>query len=180
MKQQFFDINKLKVIKYIVIDVDGTMTDGGIYYDEHGNEQKKFCTRDAAGFFAAKEARIITIVLTGRESAATARRMQELRVDYLMQNVKCKESFLQEFMKKKHISKDELAYVGDDINDFAAMKLAGYIACPKDACKEIIQISNFVSKKKGGEGVIRDTIEHILTKRGEWSIAINKAYGFGI
>ena len=75
-------------IKVLVIDVDGTMTDAGIYYDETGNELKKFCTKDAAGFFAARIVGIKTMVLTGRECAATTRRMKELKVDYLCQNVK--------------------------------------------------------------------------------------------
>ena len=78
---------KLDFIKYIVIDVDGTMTDGGIYYDENGNELKKFCTKDAAGFFIAKRVGIKTVILTGRECQATTKRMKELQVDYLFQNI---------------------------------------------------------------------------------------------
>ena len=74
-------------LKYIVIDVDGVMTDAGIYYDENGNEYKKFCTRDAAGFWALKQAGIKVIVITGRECEATRRRMTELGVDSLFQNI---------------------------------------------------------------------------------------------
>ena len=74
-------------IRYLVIDVDGTMTDAGIYYDEHGNELKKFCTKDAAGFFTAKQTGIKIMVLTGRECAATTRRMQEMKVDFLVQKL---------------------------------------------------------------------------------------------
>ena len=98
----------LKSLKYLVIDVDGTMTDAGIYYDEHGNELKKFCTKDAAGFFAAHAVGIKTIVLTGRECAATTRRMKEMKVDFLYQNIKNKKEFLSEFMKEKNIAKDWL------------------------------------------------------------------------
>lgn len=89
----------MQKIKLIVIDVDGTMTDSGIYYDENGNEWKKFCTKDAAGFFAAHKLGIKIMVLTGRECAATERRMKELRVQYLCQNVKDKMGYLSEFMK---------------------------------------------------------------------------------
>lgn len=101
-----------KKIKYLVIDVDGTMTDAGIYYDEHGNELKKFCTKDAAGFFAAKEAGIQVMVLTGRECAATTRRMGEMKVDYLVQNCKDKVSYLAEFMQEHQIMKEEIGYLG--------------------------------------------------------------------
>ena len=76
-------------IKYLIIDVDGTMTDAGIYYDDHGNELKKFCTRDAAGFFAAKQAGIKIMVLTGRECQAVTRRMTELKVDFLHRQHLC-------------------------------------------------------------------------------------------
>lgn len=80
-------------LKLIVIDVDGTMTDAGVYYDERGNELKKFCTKDAAGFFAAHSVGIKIMVLTGRECAATTRRMTEMKVEYLYQNVKTRQSF---------------------------------------------------------------------------------------
>lgn len=149
-------------IKYIVIDVDGTMTDGGIYYDEHGNELKKFNTRDAAGFFAAREAGIKTIVLTGRKCAATERRMTELKVDYLFQDVKEKATFLQQFMKEHDITKEEIAYIGDDINDLQSMKLVGLIGCPADACEEVRRIADVISVKEGGCGAVRDVIYKIL------------------
>lgn len=93
------------VIKYIILDVDGTMTDGGIYYDENGNELKKFCTKDAAGIFAARKVGIQIVVITGRECAATTKRLNELEVDYLFQNIKNKKHFLQEFMLRYNIEK---------------------------------------------------------------------------
>ena len=96
----------MKTIKYLVIDVDGTLTDGGIYYDDKGNELKKFCTKDAAGFFAAQKAGIKTMILTGRECKATQRRMEELKVDYLYQDIKDKTAFLKEFMERNHLTKE--------------------------------------------------------------------------
>lgn len=167
-------------IEYIVIDVDGTLTDSGIYYDEHGNEQKKFCTKDAAGFFAAKAVGIKTIILTGRECAATTRRMQELNSDYICQNVKDKVAFLREFMKEHNIAKEQLAYIGDDLNDLAPMQLAGFVACPADSCSEVIQIANYVSPIKGGYGAVRDVIEQMLRDSGEWDDAVRNVYGIGI
>lgn len=167
----------LHALKYIVVDVDGTLTDGGIYYDVNGNEWKKFCTRDAAGFFAAFAAGMEIVVLTGRACAATERRMKELRVKRFYQNVRDKRSFLKNLIEEKGISKEELGYIGDDLNDLAAMKLAGYIGCPADSCKEIQEIAQFVSTLEGGHGAVRDVIEHILRERGEWDNAISKAYG---
>ena len=150
----------MRNIKYIVIDVDGTMTDAGIYYDEHGNELKKFCTKDAAGFFAAHKA--------------------GMKVDFLCQDVKDKKSFLQKFMSEYNIDKDEVGYIGDDLNDYEPMLLAGYVGCPLDSCPEIIEIADYVSKVRGGYGAVRDIIEHMLRENGIWSKLIEEVYGIGI
>lgn len=167
-------------IRYLVIDVDGTMTDAGIYYDEKGNELKKFCTKDAAGFFAAHQIGIKIMVLTGRECEATTRRMKELKVDYLFQNVKDKKEFLEKFMEENKIKKNQMGYLGDDLNDLPAMQLAGFIACPKDSCQEVRSIANYISREKGGQGAVRDIIEWMLRGSNEWDAAVKEVYGSGI
>lgn len=173
-------ISNLQKINFLVVDVDGTMTDAGIYYDENGNELKKFCTRDAAGFRAARHVGIKIIVLTGRECKATTRRMTEMKVDYLFQGVKNKFNFLKEFMKENNIPKENIGYVGDDINDLAPMSLVGFVACPHDSCKEVKSISNYISTYKGGTGVIRDVVEYILEERDEWNKISIELYAAGI
>lgn len=165
------------VIKYWLIDVDGTMTDSGIYYDENGNELKKFCTKDAAGFFAAHQVGMKIIVCTGRECQAVRRRMEEMSVEYICQNVKDKKAFLQQFMQEHHIKKEELGYIGDDLNDFPAMHLAGFVGCPKDSCEEIIHMADYVSDCCGGAGAVRDVISYVLKQRGQWESAIGRVYG---
>lgn len=157
---------ELLKIKYFIIDVDGTMTDAGIYYDEHGNELKKFCTKDAAGCFAAHQVGIKLMVLTGRECAATTRRMKEMKFDYVMQNVKDKEVFIKHFMEENFLSREEIGYIGDDLNDLPPMKLCGFVGCPKDACDEVKTVADYVSDVKGGYGAVRDVISSFL-KRGE-------------
>lgn len=173
------EMNYLKEIRYLVIDVDGTMTDAGIYYDENGNELKKFCTRDAAGFFAARQAGIQTLVLTGRACQATARRMQEMKVDFLVQNCKDKVLYLEKFMQDKQISKDSIGYLGDDLNDLAGMRLCGFCACPQDACEEVKRHADYISSVKGGYGAVRDIICHLLKERGEWADIIEQIYCCG-
>lgn len=167
-------------IKYIVIDVDGVMTDAGIYYDNNGNEQKKFCTRDAAGFWALKKAGIVIIVITGRECDATLRRMTELGITSLYQNIKDKKSFLSTYMEKHKIGKNNIAYIGDDLNDYSSMQLCGFISAPKDACAEIKEIADYISPIKGGSGVVRDVAEYILKGKGLWKKMITGIYGIGI
>lgn len=163
-------------IRLIVSDVDGTMTDGGIYYDENGNELKKFCTRDAAGFFTAHSAGIKVMVLTGRECAATFRRMSEMKADYICQDVGDKYSFLQKFILENQYGAEETAYIGDDLNDLYPMGLCGYKGCPADACAEIKEAADYISPRNGGQGAVRDFIQHILQERGQWETAYHSAY----
>lgn len=170
------DFSKLK---YIVVDVDGTLTDSGIYYDDNGNEFKKFSTRDAAGFFVLKEAGIKTVILTGREAKSTLKRMSEMKVDYIFQNVKNKYDFLKRFMEENDISKDEIGYIGDDINDLAPMTLTGYIGCPADSCDEIKEIADYISTKNGGSGAFSDIIKHEMQERRIWNEYINRLYSCG-
>lgn len=170
---------KLSQIKYLVIDVDGTLTDAGIYYDEKGNELKKFCTKDAAGFFAAHQVGIKIMILTGRECAATTRRMTEMKVDFLVQNIKDKIAYLNDFIRKENTSYEDIGYLGDDLNDFRAMRLAGFAGCPQDACEEVKQICDYVSGVRGGHGAVRDIISYILKQRGEWERAVSEIYGAG-
>jgi 3-deoxy-D-manno-octulosonate 8-phosphate phosphatase (KDO 8-P phosphatase) len=172
--------DKTASLKYLVVDVDGTMTDAGIYYDDNGNELKKFCTKDAAAFFALHEVGIHIVVITGRECAATKRRMTELKVDYLYQGVADKVKFLKKFMSDNSISSEEIGYIGDDLNDYEAMSGMGFKACPKNSCKEIIEIADYVSVAKGGQGAVRDIVETMLRESGQWEQVLKKVYGIGI
>lgn len=157
------------MLKHLVIDVDGTLTDAGVYYDEHGNEMKKFCTRDGAAFFAMKSVGVELIILTGRECAATLRRMTELKADIIKQNVKDKAAWLESYMTENGINKDNIGFIGDDLNDYQAMQLCGFKACPADAAKEIKEICNYISSVPGGHGAVRDICEHILTIESKYN-----------
>lgn len=167
-------------IKLLVIDIDGTMTDAGIYYDERGNELKRFSAKDAAGFFAAHAVGIEILVLTGRKSSLVERRMDDLKADYVIQGIRDKHTFLQNFIREKNLEKEQIGYIGDDLNDLKAMQLAEFVGCPMDACEEIIEIADYISVFKGGEGAVRDTICYLLKQRNEWQYAVNKVYDAGI
>lgn len=167
-------------IKLLVIDVDGTMTDAGIYYDENGNELKKFCTKDAVGFFVAHQVGIKIMVLTGRECAATTRRMNEMGVEYLYQNIKNKVDFLRTFMEENGLQKENVGYIGDDLNDLPSMELVGFVGCPADSCVEIKKIADYISSISGGHGAVRDVIEHILRELKQWDDAVASVFGIGV
>jgi len=170
----------IKEIQYLVIDVDGTMTDAGIYYDENGNELKKFCVKDAAGFFAVRQAGIQTLVLTGRECLATKRRMQEMKVDFLVQNCKDKAAYINKFMQDRQINKENIGYIGDDLNDLTGMRICGFCACPYDACEEVKMQVDYISSVRGGSGAVRDIICYLLKERGEWDEAVEQVYNCGM
>lgn len=167
----------MKDIRLIVLDVDGTMTDGGVYIDNNRVETKKFCIKDGCGIVLAHTAGIEFMILTGRESNCVRQRAEELKIRYIYQNVKNKISFLKEFMREKNLKEDQLAYIGDDLNDLYAMRLAGTAACPSDAAQEIKAQCDYVLNAKGGEGVVREFVELLLKDKGQWELAIEKAFG---
>lgn len=169
---------ELGALRYMFVDVDGTMTDGGIYYDCFGNEIKKFNTRDAAAFFCLSNVGIKTVVATGRICPATERRMTELGVEQLYQDVDDKRIFLERFIKENEADYTEIGYIGDDLNDYEAMSVCGFKACPSDACEEIRHIADYISGVRGGEGAIRDIVRYVLKERGQWDCAIKSVYRF--
>ena len=159
-------------LAYFVIDVVGTMTDSGVYYDNCGNELKRFSTRDGEAIKLARSLGIKIIVITGRSCCATKRRMEELNVDFFAQAVLDKYACLAEYVRKNNIKKEELGYIGDDINDLKAMDLAGFIGCPSDSCREVIAKADYVSTVRGGQGAVRDVIEQHLRMTGQWEKAL--------
>lgn len=156
---------QLKKIQLIIIDVDGTLTDGGIYYDNEGHEFKKFNAKDGLGIVQTQQAGIDFMILTGRSSAIVERRAIELKVKYLFQSIKDKAEFLHKFLNERNIPKQAVAYVGDDLNDYEAMKLAGIKVCPADATSEIKEISDIILTRNGGCGAVREFTDMVLNAR---------------
>lgn len=133
------------MIRLLVLDVDGTMTDGGVYYDSTGNELKKFAIKDGAGIVLARAAGMQVMICTGRECEAVRHRAQDLHIDYLFQNVHDKAAFLSRFMAEHSLTKQDVAYCGDDLNDLTAMALCGFVACPADAAGPVLGAGGFPS-----------------------------------
>lgn len=165
------------MIKLLILDVDGTMTDGGVYYDATGNELKKFAIKDGAGIVLARAAGIQVMICTGRACEAVRRRVADLHIEYLYQNVADKATFLRGFLDEHHFSREQAAYCGDDLNDLAAMALCGFVACPADAVDAVRRRADFVCPHRGGEGAVRDAIEEILTREGRYAAAARTAFG---
>ena len=158
------------MIKLVLLDVDGTLTDGGIYRGNNGEELKRFNVKDGYAIVNAQKLGIEFGIITGRKSELVEIRAKELRIKYLYQGISEKTVILEEIMKKDGLSKEEIAYMGDDLNDLLIMKQVGLSGTLKDAVDEVIQVADFVSKKNGGSGAVREFIEHILKKDGKWEI----------
>lgn len=152
------------MIKLVVFDVDGTMTDGGIYISDGGGEYKKFNVKDGAGIRMLSERKISTMILTGRTSECVSRRAQELKIDYLVQGQSDKGAYMETFMQEQGMQKNEIAYIGDDINDLACIRLFQYTGCPEDACDEVKESVAYICQKRGGEGAVREFVEWLIDK----------------
>lgn len=152
-------------IKLFLSDVDGTLTDGGMYYSENGDELKKFNTRDGMGFQLLREAGIKTGIVTSEDTKIVSDRAKKLKIDYLIQGEKGggKLQAVKKLCNEIGITLKEVAYIGDDINCMELLENVGYAACPADACDKVKKIFGVqVTKKIGGEGCVREFIDSIL------------------
>jgi len=152
----------MKKPKLILTDIDGVWTDGGMYYDQTGNEWKKFHTYDSAGVLFAHQNEIPVGIITGEDTEIVARRAAKLKIDYLFQGVKNKLEVAENLCKELNITLDEVAYIGDDLGDIELLKNVGISATPNSAPEYIKKYSQMVMTKNGGEGVFREFVEKIL------------------
>lgn len=155
----------MKKIKVFLSDVDGVLTDAGMYYTESGDEFKKFHTHDGMGFQMLREAGIKTGIVTTEVTTIVERRAAKLKVDYLFQGkgFGVKLEVAKEVCAAENIGLDELAYIGDDINCIELLKAAGIKACPANATPKVKAIENIKQLKlAGGEGAVREFIEWLF------------------
>ena len=151
-----------KKIKLFATDCDGCLTDGGMYYDELGNEMKKFNSKDGMGFQILRKNNILTAIITGENTNIVSRRAEKLKIDELHQGASKKIEVLKELLEKYDITYQEVAYVGDDINDLEIIDRCGISFAPNDAVDEVLNSVNIVLQRKGGQGAIREAIDYII------------------
>ena len=150
-------------IKVVLTDVDGVLTDAGMYYSEAGDELKKFNTRDGKGLEMLRKQGFKIGIITSEDTQIVERRARKLKVDYLYQGIKDKIGVGKEIAKKAGVSLDEVAYIGDDVNDISLLREVGFAACPSDAAEEVKKMKNIrILNKKGGSGVVRELSELLL------------------
>lgn len=154
--------SKLLNIRLIVFDVDGTLTDGAMYYSQAGEAMKRFSTRDGMGFTLLQRAGILTAIITSENSEISQKRAEKLKINEIILASRDKTSSIMQLSKKLDIKLQHIAYMGDDINDEHIMRLCGISACPSDAVNLIRQTADYVCRANGGNGAAREFCELVL------------------
>jgi 3-deoxy-D-manno-octulosonate 8-phosphate phosphatase (KDO 8-P phosphatase) len=158
----------MEEIKIIILDVDGTMTDGKLYINNNGIETKAFHVKDGMAIAQAVKYGMKIAIITGRTSKVVEHRAKELGITDIYQGISNKIKTLDELLEKYGYTYENVAYMGDDINDIPAMMRSGYVGIPRDAVEDIEEFAHFRSKYKGGQGAVREFIEGILRDNGIW------------
>ncbi|WP_278990393.1 N-acylneuraminate cytidylyltransferase [Segatella bryantii] len=161
-KNRHSNLSNLPDIKLFLSDCDGCLTDGGMYYSEKGDELKKFNTRDGMGFSILKERGILTGIVTSENVKLNERRADKLKLDVLKLGSKNKLHDVIDICKKFNVSLNNVCYVGDDINDVMVLKSVGFGCAPADAMPEVKSVAKFITKAKGGDGVIREIVNTLF------------------
>jgi YrbI family 3-deoxy-D-manno-octulosonate 8-phosphate phosphatase len=157
----------LKRIRLFATDVDGVLTDAGMYYSDSGDELKKFNTRDGMGIKLLQRAGLLTALVTQEATKLVARRAEKLAIPEVHQGAEDKLAVLREMADRHGMTLREVAYMGDDINDLAALRAVGFSAAPADALPAVRKAVTYLCRAKGGEGAVREVAELILEIQGK-------------
>jgi len=149
-------------IRMLVMDVDGTLTDGKIYMSANGELMKAFNIKDGYAIARLKDYGITPVIITGRSSNIVTQRCAELGILELYQGIENKSYKLREVCNKFHLDLSQVAYIGDDLNDLPCMKICGFSACPSDAMKQVRERANFICEANGGYGAVREFIDYLI------------------
>jgi len=160
--------------KLVITDIDGVWTDGGMYYDQTGNEWKKFNTSDSAGVLFLNLLNIPFAIITGEDTEIVKRRAEKLNVKHLYMGIKDKVAIAIDLCEELNISLKDVAYIGDDINDILLLRKVGFSASPSNASSYIQKDVDFVTDLKGGEGAFREFVEFILINNDLLEETVNK------
>lgn len=154
--------NRLKKIRLLILDVDGTMTDGAMYYSAEGDIMKRFYVQDGMGITLLQRAGIDVALLTSENSPIVLARAKKLGIRNAILGCRAKKQAVEDLAKSLQLNLDEIAYMGDDVNDEAPMKIVGAAACPADAVYVIRSVSHYVCACRGGHGALREFAEMLL------------------
>ncbi len=151
----------------LVMDVDGTLTNGKVFYSKNGEEVKVFSIRDGMGIELLRKGGIMTAIITSENSEIVTARANKLNIEHVILGSRNKKQDLKDLSLKVGISIDSMAFIGDDINDIQAMQVAGIGACPKDSTEQVLMIADYICTHEGGNGAVRELAEKILLSQNK-------------
>jgi 3-deoxy-D-manno-octulosonate 8-phosphate phosphatase (KDO 8-P phosphatase) len=155
-------------IKLLILDVDGVLTDGKIIYTDHGSEIKMFNVRDGVGVKLLKEAGIDVAIVSSRRSEAVRYRANDLGIEAVFLGINDKLLLFEDLLRDKGLEDQEVGYIGDDLVDIPVLKRAGLAIAVADAVEEVRRLADYVTRKSGGEGAVREVCELILQAQDKW------------
>ena len=156
---------KASKIKVVLTDVDGVLTDGGMYYSTKGDIMKKFHVRDGMGVTLLRKNNIPTIIVTKEKNEIIKQWSNKMKIDKLLMGILNKETILEKICKNYDVQASEICYIGDDINDLGLLKLVGFSVTPSDGIIEAQKICDYICKNSGGNGVFREVANMILSSQ---------------
>ncbi|MBF0488994.1 MAG: HAD-IIIA family hydrolase [Candidatus Omnitrophica bacterium] len=159
--------NQLQKIKVLIVDVDGVLTDGGIIMDANGVETKRFNVQDGLGLILWKKCGYKSAIISARQSAVVAHRASDLKIDKVFVGVIPKLGAYEALLKEWQVKDEDVCFIGDDLPDLEILKRVGFSVSVDNAVFEVKSIVHYVSRKKGGEGAVREIIELILKAQGK-------------
>lgn len=155
-------------IKLMIIDVDGVLTDGRIFFSDSGEEQKVFHVKDGSGITYWHRAGLRSAIISGRTSRAVEHRAKELGISDVYQGAQFKLGAYESIIKKRKVKDDEVCYIGDDLIDLPVLRRVGFSVAVPDAPREVLSKVDYVTKSPGGGGAVREVVEKILKAQGKW------------
>ena len=155
----------MKGIKAIALDVDGVLTDGGVWWGPNGEEWKRFHFSDVMGVSLARKAGLLITLISGEDSPLVDRFAAKLKLTEVVKGCTEKDAALRGFAERNRLALADICFMGDDVNDLPALRIAGISAAPADARVAVLNEVSFVSKKNGGNGAVRELIDAILAAR---------------
>ena len=167
-------LDRARRVKLIIFDVDGVLTDGGIYHGATGELFKSFHCRDGFGITLAHSCGIKTAIITGRTSAMNSYRAEELKISAVMQGQMNKRDAYKKIKAQFNLTDAEICYIADDVIDLPVFVQVGFRAAVSDASAEVIERAHYVSNNLGGRGAVREIIEFILKAKGFWQAIIER------
>ncbi|MDT8282189.1 MAG: 3-deoxy-manno-octulosonate-8-phosphatase KdsC [Gammaproteobacteria bacterium] len=159
-------INKAKNIKLVIFDVDGVMTDGGLFFDDNGGQYKAFNSLDGHGLRMLQECGVKVAIITGRKSELVKHRMNDLGVSLVYQGYRDKTPAFEALLKQVNLKKSEITYVGDDVVDLPIMSQLDFAIAVQNAHPFVKQHAHWITSRSGGHGAVRDVCEFILEAKG--------------